>query len=1548
MKRTKQFISILLTAGMLLTGIPVFAFSPPAEAEEILQNGYSSDSGRYAIYPVPQSEDYLDQGEFELETDVSVVSEEGIDNYTNAFLDEILSDYGRTKTSAKAAGNGSQILLGIKGSGGAADAYADSVALKDAELFTKTDSYLLSAKDGSILILGQDTDAVYHGLATLQMMFSSFNGTKFLNVQIEDYAVMKMRGFIEGFYGGWNYEGRESLMRFAKDVKMNTYIYASKTDPYHTNLWDQKYPDDEIEKIRDLVKIGDETKVKYGWSVHAAHFFSSLPAMSDANYNAKFDENFNKLTAKFQQLYDAGVRKFAILNDDFGGGSHAEVVRMLNKLDDEFLKPNNCENLSYCMQGYNKAWSGNGAELQAMNDLNESIDLFWTGDDVNSPITQETVSFVKERTGHEAVYWLNYPVNEHAKSGIYLGNITHYARDGVTGLAGAVSNPSLYTESNKVGLFQLAALFWNNNDYLEKANFIWEESFKYLQPEVYEAYLTIARNVANCPNSERVPNGFPESEYISGAIDSVSQKLKLGRPILEDENAQKLKLEFENILSSIETFRSGCKNATLVTELDPWLKSLHDVATAGSAALEAVFQIEQKDADAAWSSLSAAGQAMSTQNTYPSKPDNLSIPVALAGSKRLVPFVNKLISSVKKQLLPFLDPNATDETPSFYAVLAGTERADSSESAKIFDGDETTFAAYEQNQQVGDYFGIDLGKTIPVQRIDILQGSNNSDVDYFHNAILEYSEDSENWQELETFAEDAVPQHIIKENLTINARFIRLRLLKTGTANKANYWTRIREFKVNDGFAKEPENAFYASEGVQGEAVVENLTYRVTAGENGSLSLPANAYIGVKLKELSSLKNISVDDGGNSGLTLQYSVNELIWHDVPASSLNGEAARYVRLYNGTDQAVSATLTDFTVTVFGNAINPSVSEYSAEFTNLKEGTWSNLFDGDTSTYIWTNTAQVKDQYIIVDLGSESPVYDFTITQEKGNPKFYNAAFYLSADKSNWGDPVTTVTESGGAVTGPHRTEEGNFIKISRTDLDGIMARYLKIQITGPSGYFLRINEIEFNKTIAAADEPISKIETNSLTGDLDLMIDGNISSAYVSERPSDGTAYIKYPLTENTKLTSAAFLQNAAEITNAEVKAEFYEEDGTITEEVLGTLGAGITSFYFSGEKNVISFTVTWPQNTVPTLYEILPVSGETVHTVSFAGEGAPDSVLYCPEGKNIRLPENAYQKPGYTFEGWNDGTKTYKPNEQFAIGSEDAVLTAVWAEIIIPVSSVTVTPDAASLKAGETKQLNASVSPEDASEKGVIWSSGNESVASVDQNGLVTAKTEGTAVITASAKNDGSIKGTCSITVTKDVPDIPAPKPDDPNKDNPNPGTLPGNPNKEPVIEKNKTYESGNNKFKVTDTSKLTASYAGQKTKNKKISVPDKVTLGGKTYKVTSIDASAFKNNTSITEATIGKNVETIGKNAFTGCKKLKKVTIKSTQLKKIGSKAFNGCKSLKTITINSKKLTKIEKNAFKGIHKNAVFKVPASKYAKYKNLIKKSGWKKMSSVKKK
>ena len=254
MKVTKRIISILLTLGILLTGMPVSAFESPSHAEAALQNGYAPTQDRYAIYPIPRSAEYT-QGNFTLGTELTVVSESGIDVYTNQFLDEILADYGRTKTVSDAVTEeANQILLGIKGSGGAVDTWAAShLTLSEADLFTKTDAYLLSASNGRIVILGKDTNAVYYGLATLQMMFSSFNGAKFLNVQIEDYAGMKMRGFIEGFYGGWTYEGRESLMRFARDVKMNTFIYASKTDPYHKN--DELYPEQDINKIRELVTI---------------------------------------------------------------------------------------------------------------------------------------------------------------------------------------------------------------------------------------------------------------------------------------------------------------------------------------------------------------------------------------------------------------------------------------------------------------------------------------------------------------------------------------------------------------------------------------------------------------------------------------------------------------------------------------------------------------------------------------------------------------------------------------------------------------------------------------------------------------------------------------------------------------------------------------------------------------------------------------------------------------------------------------------------------------------------------------------------------------------------------------------------------------------------------------------------------------------------------------------------------------------------------------------------------------------------------------------
>ena len=66
-----------------------------------------------------------------------------------------------------------------------------------------------------------------------------------------------------------------------------------------------------------------------------------------------------------------------------------------------------------------------------------------------------------------------------------------------------------------------------------------------------------------------------------------------------------------------------------------------------------------------------------------------------------------------------------------------------------------------------------------------------------------------------------------------------------------------------------------------------------------------------------------------------------------------------------------------------------------------------------------------------------------------------------------------------------------------------------------------------------------------------------------------------------------------------------------------------------------------------------------------------------------------------------------------------------------------------------TGQLTATVSPTNASNKKITWTSSNTNSATVDSNGKVTAKGAGNATITATSQADGSKKATCAVTVTK-------------------------------------------------------------------------------------------------------------------------------------------------------------------------------------------------------
>jgi|GEM_PF-2487639 len=774
MKRWKQVCSTML-AGTMLIQTPVGA-APVPEAEQEEKSPWVSDwkpedgtttGDAYQIYPVPQKIEYPSKTEFDMDKNVGVVSGEKVDKATNDYLNEVLEDFDRTPKKEKKAGDGSDIIIGVKGSGDEADKYFADKKL-DEKLFEQSGGYALSADGEDIIILGKDTEAAFYGVATLKMMFSSFNGEKFYPVEIQDYASIDARGYIEGFYGSWTHEQRKSLMEFTRDVKMNLYVYASKTDAYHTSKWAELYPDDMLNQFKELVKLQEKNKTEFSWAVHIGDMLRGVQPNASVKYDEnKYQESKKKLMAKFDQLYNIGVRRFCLLNDDFGAGSPELVVRLVNDLNKEYIKAKGCKPIIYCPQGYNVAWSqgANGQkELETLKQFDKDVLIFWTGQDVNSPFTQESITYAIEKTGHSPVFWVNYPCNEHAKSGIFLGSSAHYIRDNITGLAGAVSNPIHFAEADKVALFQLASYFWNVNDYSQHTEEVWEQCFKYLEPEVYDAYLTIARNVSNCPGSGRVPKGFEESLYLAETLDTI-QKAVQGNTFTADmQEVKNLKAEFAHIRDAIKTFTENCTNKALVQELtnpgnreggEGWLQALENVVKAGEYILQAQEEMAKAEPDMGivWQNFSDASAEMNTYNKRTYQFPAGGTQSVKAGSRRLVPFVNACMNDVKAVVDELLAAGNA-ETP---ADRVYTNVSKYAKTPLTIDEKEYGIRNIKVTLGKDQYIGIKTKEIAEISKI-LLDGSD------LEGLTLEYALYGDDWKEVK--AGD------LRENL--EARYLRL------------------------------------------------------------------------------------------------------------------------------------------------------------------------------------------------------------------------------------------------------------------------------------------------------------------------------------------------------------------------------------------------------------------------------------------------------------------------------------------------------------------------------------------------------------------------------------------------------------------------------------------------------------------------------------------------------------------------------------------------------------------------------------------------------
>ena len=135
-------------------------------------------------------------------------------------------------------------------------------------------------------------------------------------------------------------------------------------------------------------------------------------------------------------------------------------------------------------------------------------------------------------------------------------------------------------------------------------------------------------------------------------------------------------------------------------------------------------------------------------------------------------------------------------------------------------------------------------------------------------------------------------------------------------------------------------------------------------------------------------------------------------------------------------------------------------------------------------------------------------------------------------------------------------------------------------------------------------------------------------------------------------------------------------------------------------------------------------------------------LLYAEDTSSLTLPSD------YRWRTSSDGEFTLysvTPYE-YEFDGDDWSKNDSYVEIApveVPATDVTLSESSLVLDVGETAQLTAAVVPEGTTDK-LVWSSADESVATVDANGLVTAVGPGRTVITAAA---GSVSAECSVTV---------------------------------------------------------------------------------------------------------------------------------------------------------------------------------------------------------
>lgn len=261
-----------------------------------------------------------------------------------------------------------------------------------------------------------------------------------------------------------------------------------------------------------------------------------------------------------------------------------------------------------------------------------------------------------------------------------------------------------------------------------------------------------------------------------------------------------------------------------------------------------------------------------------------------------------------------------------------------------------------------------------------------------------------------------------------------------------------------------------------------------------------------------------------------------------------------------------------------------------------------------------------------------------------------------------------------------------------------------------------------------------------------------------------------------------------------------------------------------------------------------------------------------------------------------------------ADGGKTATCTVNVAPSYVAVSEVSLNHSALELLEGESTTLSATILPEKATNKNVIWTSSDTSVIIVD-NGKVTAIKEGTATITVTTE-DGNKSATCEVTVLHDEYNDPIVFADEIMKemcvsafDTNGDGEL---SYKEAAYVRDLTTLQIDTKITSFDEFKHFISVTQiprecfAETRLETITLPNSIE---------SIAYEAFKNCKDLSNIILSEGLATIGENAFWGCTNLTEIHLPNS-VREIGISAFYDCRITSVIIPEGVKV--IEAGLFK------------------------------------